>query len=121
MNVTVTHTIHPEVIELLKTIFSGTGAQPVMSGNKKTGTVKEITTPKKEETKPVVSETEGGDDSATTKVITLEELRQKFTSKVQNEKKREEMKALLAEFGADKLTSLKPEQYASFHEKMLAA
>jgi hypothetical protein len=114
-NVTVTHTLHPDVLQVLANLFQG--ASNVQNGKKVNGSKKEVA-------KELPAATTTTDESPAPSVtpaatISIEQLRSLVQTKAQAGK-RDEIKKILGEFGADKVTSLQENQYADFHEKINA-
>jgi hypothetical protein len=117
MNITITHTIHPEVIKLLEAALSNTGgsiASPAKNGSKKTvaaAPVKEIAASES------TSETTTASTTAKTETITIEQVRAAVQQKAQGGK-RSQIKSLLAEFQVENVTGLQQDQYSAFLEKV---
>ena len=116
MNITVTHTLSPEIIALLQGFI-----QTPNGSSASTAPVKEIKqkSTKQETAVPAVStpaseETKTDDDTVQP---TLERVREAVQTKSQTGK-REQLKSLLTEFGTDKVTNLDPKQYAAFLKKV---
>lgn len=113
MNITVTHTIHPEVIKLLEAALNNTGGTtaPV------TKTKKAL--PAKEGVQTVVDAPSAETSAEQTSSITIEQVRAAVQAKSKGGK-RPQIKALLAEFGVENVSSLQPDQYTDFHAKVQA-
>jgi hypothetical protein len=112
MNITVTHTVHPEVLALLQSFLTSSGghtAAPVeKSTAKKNGKVLAAVVPEADEVEaPPVK----------TSAITVEQVRGE-AQKVAKAGKREEVKKLIATYGADSISTLAQEHYADFLEKL---
>jgi hypothetical protein len=106
MNITVTHVIHPDSLSVLQSLVNAMTGQNI---------VKPGVNGKAKEQKPADS----GSETAEAIKITIEQVRASVQKKSQAGK-RDQIKSLLADFGADKVTSLQPDQYSSFYEKIEA-
>ena len=113
VNITITHTIAPEVIDILKNFSRGLDPlQPVPV----TETVKTKST--KKELVAVTNTPTTADVTPVDEInITTEQVRAK-TAEVIQSGKRNEVAQLLTEYGVGKLTELPKEQYASFYKKV---
>lgn len=116
VNITITHTLAPEVVDILKNFSRGVDPlQPVAVAEAPKvvkQTKKELaavtSAPAELENKPVVTEDLN---------ITTEQVRAK-TAEVIQSGKRAEVAKLLTEFGVAKLTELPKEQFASFYKQV---
>lgn len=113
MNITVTHTLAPDILALLQGFTQnangGTAAAPPVKEIKQKN-VKQETSARS----PAANETKVDDDAVQP---TLERVREAVQTKSQAGK-REQLKSLLTEFGTDKVTNLDPKQYAAFLKKV---
>lgn len=107
MQINVVHTLHPDVIALLEKFL---GAEKVTK--QKTSDNGQV---KKEPAAIVQMENKEG----AAPVIKIEDIRATFQQK-KDQGKRENVKTLLTEFGVDKITSLAPDQYPAFYQKLQA-
>lgn len=122
MNITVTLTAHPEFLSVLQSLVGAlaNSTESVKQSAKKTNGTKmpESTTPI---TAPVqTSEVNISTDKTPSEKaisITIEQIRA-AVQKQSGEGKRDQIKALLAEFGADKVTNLTKDQYADFLSRL---
>lgn len=120
MNITVMHTLAPEVIEILKNFSRGIDPlQPV-------GVEKPVAKKEKQLAAAAASTTATASDNvdAQTSVaaeveISTEVLRAKTASIIQSGK-RAEVAALLTEFGVSKLVDLPKDKYSDFYKKVTA-
>jgi hypothetical protein len=124
MNITVTLTANPEFLKVLEGIVKAFAPQtiPATNGKKVPGAAavakeEKIETPPVDT--PVVSNTTETTPAPKVEGITLEVLRAAVRVKAQAGK-RDDVKKLLSEFGADKVTNLRQDQYADFHAKIEA-
>jgi hypothetical protein len=116
--------VTPELQEALTQIANSLSlvpkATPAANGNGKAHVAPAAT-----ETKAAKTETKTEDKPApaktdtTSKELKITDLRALVNTKAQ-EDKREGIRSLLAEFGVEGVTKLKPEQYAEFYEKLKA-
>ena len=123
MNITVTHTLAPEVIGLLQNLSNSLSATEKIASPeqikeaapvKKLKAEKPVTVAKETEEKDHVEKVETG---AEKEPITFQILRPLVQQKAQAGK-REEIKKLLSDFGADKLSALSDEHYDEFYKKI---
>jgi hypothetical protein len=112
MNITITHTIDPSIINLLQAFVGNLGGQAPSKSN---GNAKAITAPPAKE-KEVAPAAETSTQTAGGKV-SLPEIRALIQSK-SGEGKREQVKALLADFSVPNASVLKPDQFTDFHAKL---
>lgn len=108
MNITLTITASPELLEALQGIAKGFAPKSSPASTKQTKKEE----PKEEATAPAAETKE-------TPVISIEKIREAVKAKSEAGK-REEIKSLLGEFGADKVPALKPDDYPMFLEKLKA-
>lgn len=114
LEITVVHTLAPEVLELLKNFNAS--HEPLKTKASNNGQQKEapvVDMPKKEHPK------EEQKTSSTSQEIKIEDIRQKYQEK-KDAGKREKVKSLLDEFGVKNLTSLAVDQYSAFYQKLIA-
>ena len=116
MNINVTISVSPALLVVLETFASAlvrtTPSAPVVNGTAVNGSTKKTADPVKEDKKSEPGE-------ITANEVTLEQVRAAVHKKTQAGK-REEVKGLLVQFSADKVTALKKEQYPEFMEKLQA-
>jgi hypothetical protein len=126
MNITVTHTLAPEIIELLKNFGNPTEKIASPEIVKEATPVKEIKAKKvakteTEESKDTETEKQAETKSAGTEKpaeqVTFENIRLAVQQKAQGGK-RDEVKKLLTEFGVEKVSALEKDQYADFYTKV---
>jgi hypothetical protein len=110
MNITVTHVIHPDTLNVLQAFINAITGQTVITKPVVNGKAKEV-----KESKATTT----GSETAEAIKITIEQVRASVQKKSQAGK-RDQIKTLLSDFGADKVTSLQPDQYATFYEKIEA-
>lgn len=103
MQIQVVHTLHPEVIALIEKFFGS---------DQKTAPVKKASSNGQEKTPVVEMKQEASS-------LTIEEVRKKV-QELQAAGKRADLKKLLTEFGAEKVTSLAPDQYSAFYQRLNA-
>lgn len=126
MNITLTVTLADEVLALVRTFFNNTSpaapAAPAAASKaekekKSTGAAKAIVA---EVAAPAAIEEAGTSEApAIAETVTIEEVRAAVSAKAQAGK-RTEVKGILSEFGADKVTALSSAQYAAFLAKINA-
>jgi hypothetical protein len=118
MNITITLTASPELLSVLQAFSKMQVATPAINGTVKKSSANGVkTTPvevNSQETAPVDTVTETVGEN-----ITIEMIRPIVQEKNQAGK-REQIKALLAEFGADKVTNLAKEHFSGFLQKIKA-
>ena len=128
MNITVTHTLHPDVLSLFKSLLGN-----VPSGVPVSAPVKEETTAKKgsKASAPAATATEPAAETTVTAsaateettdkkpAVTAEQLRELVGQK-SKAGKRDALKALLSVFGAENVTTLAADHYDAFYEKVKA-
>ena len=109
IQVTVTHTLAPEVLELFKGLFK---EQPAK--------VKRENPLKNSDSQPAPAVPATPQSSEATEEVTIEQVRAAVQEKSQAGK-RDAVKALLTKFGAANVTTLKKDQYADFLTQLNAA
>jgi|GEM_PF-5522522 len=117
MNITVTIALQPQVITLMQALL-GNVSNPKSETKQTAAPVADAPATEKEEVKNVTSGEIKAKNGSANGSVTIEIIRAAVSAK--SATKRNEIKALLAEFGADKVTSLQPDQYADFHQKLTA-
>lgn len=114
MNITVTHTLAPEIVNLLQRLLQNQPAAETLATNDQ---VKDSLPVTKTKVKKLADTTTSV--TTTDKEVTIEEVRAMVNSKAQDGK-RDAVKALLTEFEAEKVTNLAKTQYADFLVKVSA-
>jgi alpha-amylase/alpha-mannosidase (GH57 family) len=118
MNITVTHTIDPKLMSLLETFVSSVGGQPakeiVASTPAKTKSIR--TTAPKELTEETAS---SASENGSAKKIEFTDIRQLYLQK-KEAGKQELVKGILDEYGVEKLSAIKPEQFEEVYNKINA-
>jgi hypothetical protein len=112
MNITVTHTIHPDVISLLQSFINNVGGQVETAPKQKTKTIAAATSA------PATQTDDVSKNGAEAK-LTIEKVRAIVQQKSQAGK-RAEIKKTLEEFETDSVSNLKPENYEAFVAKIQA-
>lgn len=120
MNITVTHTLAPEILALLQNLFKSQAVAEQVAGPefKETAPVKAITGSKKAlaQTPPAPV---GNATAATDNKLTIEDLRSAAQA-ISKSGKREQVLALVQSFGVDSLPKLDPSKFEEFSEKLKA-
>jgi hypothetical protein len=128
MEIVITHTIHPDVMALLKSFVSpGFGGQQAKTEQIAASTAETVAAPRKRtaQAQPEASkietakETTASTPAATEKPIEFTDIRQLYLQK-KEEGKQEKVKAILDEYGVEKLSAIKPEQFKEVHDKISA-
>lgn len=114
MNITVTHTLAPEVINLFKDFFINLKGAPAATASPEP--IKKKTPLEAVKETPVVTQHTG---DTVTKNVTVEEVRKAVMIK-KEAGKNEQLRALLTEFGVKNVTSLEEKNYSAFLEKVNA-
>ena len=109
MSITVTHTLAPEVMDILKAFAQG-AANPLKPVVAETAADKKVAKTMLKEAKPEAAE------EATDKV-SLETVKAKVQALIQDGK-RDKVKNLLTEYGAGKLAELDKQYYAEFYKQI---
>lgn len=119
MNITVTHTLAPEIITLLQNLLKSQAVaeRPAGSDFKEAAPVKAIPGSKKVVTPaPAVVENTSTESTST---LTIEELRAAAQA-ISKNGKRDQVLALVKSFGVDSLPKLDPSKFEEFAEKLKA-
>lgn len=116
MNITVTHTIDPTIVGLLQAFIGNMGGQTAPKAN---GKVKQMPAAPTKEGEIAADVSTPSSQTTDVKTITLSEVRALVQTK-STEGKKENIRALLADFGVPNVTALKADQYSSFYEKVQA-
>lgn len=109
MNITLTITLHPEVIALLQQFLSNA---PAKTPVKKEGTMEVVRTPAQPAGEVSRNETPAGDD------IKVEDLRKLVKDK--GDAAKPKIKSILEEYGASSVSTLPKENYSAFKAKVEA-
>lgn len=120
MNITLTLTAAPELMTVLQAIaggFTGTTSskKTPAKADKNVDAAPAASAQPATTAAPAAPSVNGAGDSGTTLEMVRAEVQKKAVAG-----KRNELKTLLGEFGVQNATSLKPEQYDSFMEKVKA-
>jgi hypothetical protein len=116
INVKVTLTADPDLLSILQDIAKNLTGNPVQ---KETTTAPTATTEKKAKKENVNGTQQNAANTVKQTDYTLEMVRTKVKA-VSDAGKREEVKTVLAEFGADRVTNLSKEHYPEFVTKLEA-
>jgi uncharacterized protein with GYD domain len=117
MNITVTHTIDPEVLKLLSTFLANVGGQTI-KGETLTAVPETKTTKAQKLSDPEKDTTNANTKGEALSVETLREAAQKVMK--ESEKKKAAVKKLLEEFDVKSVSTLDKESYSDFYKKLLA-
>lgn len=113
MNITVTHTLAPEILALLQNLFKSQAIAEQLPGAE----FKEATPAKVVKEKPVAPAPVK--TTPTDETITLEMVRAK-AQEISKSGKREQVLALVSSYGVDSLPKLDPAHFADFLTKVKA-
>lgn len=123
INLTVTHTVAPDVLALLQQIAKGTYLVPETTPKNGNGKVKKLENVEKSDT----AVTPAGELAQETKTETTTEVKEisdedlrAYTNPLIEAGKRDEIKKLIAGFGVKKMSEIPQEKRAEFIEKVKA-
>lgn len=120
MNITITHTLSAEVIELFKSFLTPGSNEPVKESKSKKQPLTSVpaATPAPEKAEAPGAEAPESTDT-NEEPVSLEIVRALVNEKAQSgESQKAKVKQLLSEFGADKLTALDAAKYTAFYTKL---
>lgn len=112
MNITITHTIDPNILGLLQAFIGNMGGQTTTTPKANGKAAKQI-----EPSKDVPPAQEPASTAPQAKAVGLSEVRALVQTK-SADGKRDNVKALLADFGVPNVSSLKADQCAAFYTQL---
>lgn len=120
MNITITHTLDPKVIDLFTSLLTGM-QKPVTSTTKAAAngksTMRALPAKADETEEAVTAPAAATEDTSTEAAIDLSVVRNAVSKQINANK---DVRSLFGEFGIKKVSELRPDQYAAFVKKVEA-